>query len=43
VDAFVHIHQVVEAMKKIRMVIIMQVVMWIHFSLRYAALRHDLV
>jgi hypothetical protein len=33
-DAFVHRRELVECMKKIRLVIPLQLVMWTHFSLR---------
>jgi hypothetical protein len=34
-DSFVHRNQLVEAMKKIRILVGLQLVTWIHFSLRY--------
>lgn len=34
-DSYVHRHELVQAMKKIRILMGMQLVTWIHFSLRY--------
>jgi hypothetical protein len=33
-DTFAHRHQLVEAMKKIRVLVAMQICMWIHLSIR---------
>jgi hypothetical protein len=38
-DTFVHRHQLVEVMKKIRVLVAMQMCMWLHLSIRYAALK----
>lgn len=35
-DSFVHRHELVQAMKKIRILMGMQLITWIHFSLRYS-------
>jgi hypothetical protein len=37
-DTFVHRQDLVEAMKKLRIVLAMLLVAWIYFSLRYATL-----
>ena len=34
VDMFIHRHQLSLAMKKFRMVLMFQVIMWLHFSMR---------
>jgi len=36
-DSYVHRHQLVQVMKKIRILVGMQLITWIHFSLRYAS------
>jgi hypothetical protein len=37
-DTFVHRHHLVQAMKKLRVIMGMQGCVWIHFSLRYVTL-----